>query len=92
MIYLLFQHKETVKITFVQPILNNPILFIFRLRMELGLLRANLAWACQQLVSVKLQKAVQTFRPVLHAHGNLALRLQFRIVQIKPANKKSSPK
>ena len=61
MIHFLLQHKETVKIAFVQAILDNPILFIFRFRMELGLLRANLARACQQFVSVKLQKPSRRF-------------------------------
>ena len=51
-IHFLLQHKETVKIAFVQVILDNPILFIFRFRMELGLLRANLARACQQFEPV----------------------------------------
>ena len=41
MAHPLFQHKETVKVALIQPVLDDAVFFVFRFRMELRLLGAD---------------------------------------------------
>ena len=79
----LFQRKKSIEVALVEPILNNSIFLKLCFGINLRLLCADFTGACQQLVSVKLQKSIQPFRPILHAHRNFAFSPKLSTVQIE---------
>ena len=73
---------QPVKVTLIQPILNDTVLFILALRKGFCNGSGDLSLISKNLCIIELQKSVQLGGPICHGHGNVPFGLPGGVVQI----------
>lgn len=77
---------QSVKITLIQPVLDNTIFFKLAFSKGFGNGSCDFSFVLQNFRIVELQKRVQLGRPIRHCHGNMPPCLAGGVVQIHSDN------